>query len=321
MTRLGARTISEHRQLPVIAILGPTAVGKSRIGIGLARRMGGEIICADSRQLYRHLDLGTDKVPLSEQAGIPHHLQDSVEPVTAVSAGLFTRMADRVLEGIRRRGALALLVGGSGLYVEAFLGGLFDGPESDERLRKRLRRSKRHQGDHWLHRILKRVDPASAGRLAPLDHQRIVRALEVYFLTGRPLSSHLEEQKAHIRVAHIRLGLEMDRQRLNQRIEIRVDQMFEEGLVDEVRSLLDGGLDPRAPAMSAIGYREIVQALEGSLDGGLEHARELVKRNTRRYAKRQMTWLRHHGEITWFERQTDEQTVKRIEQYLDRLLQ
>lgn len=305
----------------MVAILGPTAVGKSRIGIGLARRMGGEIICADSRQLYRQLDLGTDKVPLAEQEGIPHHLQDSVDPDTPVSAGVFTRLADQALEHIQRHGALALLVGGSGLYVEAFLCGLFDGPESDADLRQRLHQSSRRHGELWLHRILQRVDPVTAQRLAPRDHQRIIRALEVLFLTGRPLSGHLEQQQAHIRVPHIRLGLEMDRRCLNQRIETRVDQMFEEGLVDEVRSLLAGGLDSRAPAMSAIGYREIVVALEDSPEGGLDEARELIKRNTRRLAKRQMTWLRHHGEITWFKRESDELTVKGIEQHLSRLLQ
>ncbi len=305
----------------MVAILGPTAVGKSRIGIGLARSLGGEIICADSRQLYRRLDLGTDKVPQSEQGGIPHHLQDSVDPDQPVSAGVFTRMADDVLAGIRRRGALPLLVGGSGLYVEAFLNGLFEGPERDENLRRRFNRSRRQKGDLWLHRMLGRVDPASAGRLAQRDHQRIVRALEVFFLTGRPLSRHLELEQRQDRVLHIRLGLEMDRQRLNRRIEQRVDQMFENGLVDEVLRLLDDGLDPRAPALSAIGYSEVVLALEGSIAGGMDKARELIKRNTRRLAKRQLTWLRHHGDITWFERESDEQTVKKIEQHLSGLLQ
>lgn len=296
-------------------------MGKSRIGIGLARHLGGEIICADSRQLYRSLVLGTDKVPVSEQAGIPHHLQDSVEPETPVSAGVFTRMADRVLKGIRRRGALPLLVGGSGLYVEAFLRGLFEGPERDDGLRRRLHRSGERRGERWLHRMLERLDPATAGRLFPRDHQRIVRALEVALLTGRPLSRHLEQEPHGDRVAHLRLGLEMDRSRLIRRIEERVDQMFKAGLVDEVRQLLDDGLDPRAPAMSAIGYSEIVLALEGSTAGGLDQARELIKRNTRRLAKRQMTWLRHHGDITWFVRESDEETVKKIEQYLVRLLQ
>jgi tRNA dimethylallyltransferase len=313
--------MSGVNRTPVVAILGPTAVGKSRVGIGLARLLGGEIICADSRQLYRRLDLGTDKVPLSEQGGIPHHLQDSVDPEQPVSAGVFTRMADEVLAQIRGRGALPLLVGGSGLYVEAFLTGLFDGPERDEDLRQRFNRSRRQKGDPWLHRMLCRVDPRSADRLAVRDHQRIVRALEVFFLTGRPLSSHLEQEQRQERIAHIRLGLELDRGQLNRRIEKRVDQMFEAGLVDEVRRLLDDGLDPHAPALSAIGYSEVVRALEGSIAGGMDEARELIKRNTRRLAKRQLTWLRHHGDITWFARESDQQTVKKIEQHLAGLLQ
>lgn len=296
-------------------------MGKSRIAIGLAQRLDGEIICADSRQLYRRLDLGTDKVPIGEQAGIPHHLQDSVEPETPLSAGAFTRMADEALSGIRRRGALPLLVGGSGLYVEAFLRGLFDGPERDDGLRRRLQRSRQRRSERWLHRILRRVDPVSAGRLAPRDHQRIVRALEVFFLTGRPFSLHLELEHRQDRVTHVRLGLEMDRQRLNRRIEMRVDQMFEAGFVDEVQRLLDQGLGPWAPAMSAIGYSEIVCALRGELAGGIDEARELIKRNTRRLAKRQLTWLRHHGRITWFRRESDEETVKKIEQHLAGLLQ
>jgi tRNA dimethylallyltransferase len=305
----------------VVAILGPTAVGKSRIGIGLARSLGGEIICADSRQLYRRLDLGTDKVPDCEQCGIPHHLQNSVDPDVPVSAAVFTSMADEALAGIRRRGARPLLVGGSGLYVEAFLSGLFDGPGRDEGLRRRLHRSRRHKGDRWLHRMLDRIDPRTAGRLAPRDLQRVVRALEVFFLTGCPLSRHLELERHQDRVEHIRLGLEMDRQQLNRRIGERVDRMFEAGLEAEVRALLDGGLDPRAPALSAIGYSEVVLALQGSIGGGMEEARELVKRNTRRLAKRQLTWLRHHGRITWFVRESDLQTVKKIEQHLAGLLQ
>lgn len=309
---------------PVVAILGPTAVGKSRVGIGLAQRLGGEIICADSRQLYRLLDLGTDKVPQTDQGGIPHHLQDSVDPHRPMTAGVFTRMADQALAGIRLRGALPLLVGGSGLYVEAFLGGLFQGPERDEELRGRLRVSRGRRGERWLHRMLQRIDPVTADRLAVRDQQRIVRALEVCFLTGRPLSSHLageQDRKSGDRVSHVRVGLTMPRDRLVRRIEDRVDQMFQAGLVDEVRRLLAGGLDPAAPAMSAIGYREVVLALDGRLAGGEDEARELIKRNTRRLAKRQLTWLRHHGDITWFEREADGETVKKIEQHLSGLLQ
>jgi tRNA dimethylallyltransferase len=310
----------EHHP-PVVALLGPTAVGKSRIGVGLARRLGGEIICSDSRQLYRRLDIGTDKVSPEDQGGIPHHLQDSVEPEVAVSAGQFTRMADEVLAGIRSRGALPLLVGGSGLYVEAFLAGLFEGPERDESLRRRLRQSGGRRGERWLHRMLSRLDPVTAQRLSPRDRQRIVRAIEVRLLTGIPLSDHLARSPSGDRVPHIRLGLELDRERLVQRIETRVDQMFAAGLAEEVERLLDGGLAPDAPAFSAIGYRETVSALRGELDGGLDEARELIKRNTRRLAKRQMTWLRHHGEITWFKRESDELTVKRIEQHIEGLLQ
>jgi tRNA dimethylallyltransferase len=309
---------------PVVAILGPTAVGKSRVGIGLARLLGGEIICADSRQLYRRLDLGTDKVPPEQQDGIPHHLQDSVDPEIPVTAGSFTRMADEALAGIRGRGALPLLVGGSGLYVEAFLSGLFQGPERDEGLRERLRRSGEKHGGRWLHRMLERVDPGSGGRLAVRDQQRIVRALEVFFLTGRPLSIHLTgeaDRKRQDRIPHLRIGLTMARDCLVRIIEQRVDQMFEAGLVAEVRRLLDSGLDRGAPAMSAIGYREVAQALGGELAGGEDEARELIKRNTRRLAKRQLTWLRHHGEITWFERESDSETVKKIEQHLAGLLE
>ena len=172
--------------------------------------------------------------------------------------------------------------------------------------------------------MLRRVDPPSAARLAPRDLQRIVRGLEVRFLTGRRFSEHLAgdaRRRDEPRLTHLRIGLTMPRERLVRRIEERVDQMFDAGLVEEVRRLLDGGLASDAPAMSAIGYREVALALGGGLAGGTEEARELIKRNTRRLAKRQLTWLRHHGEITWFERVSDEETVKKIEQHLAGLLQ
>jgi len=313
-------------EVPVIAVLGPTAVGKSRIAIGLAQRFNGEIICADSRQIYRRLDVGTDKIPIEAQGGIPHHLQDSVDPEETVSAGSFVRMADQALVQIRSRGRVPFLVGGSGLYTEAFLSGLFSGPSRSERIRRRLAESREKRGEQWLHRMLSRFDPQAARELSPRDRQRVIRALEVRLLTGRKFSWHLEQDRAlrkenSTRFAQLRLGLTLDRKLLNQRIEERVDQMIDKGLVQEVKQLLASGLDQGSNALNAIGYAEVIQDLDGRLDGGLEEVRELIKRNTRRLAKRQITWFRNHGDVKWFSRTSDEETIKKIEDHLLTLLE
>ncbi len=287
---------------PLIVVLGPTAVGKSALAMDLARRRRGAILSADAMQVYRGFDLGTTKPGAGARAEIPHYLVDIADPRADFSAGDFVRAADAALAEVRARGLAPILAGGTGLYVRAFLRGLFAGPRRDAGLRRRLAALKARGGPARLHRLLARLDPGSAARLPPADTQRVVRAVEVCLLTGRPFSDHLEQDAGGIwaggeRLEVRKIGLKMARERLVARIEARVAAFFAAGLVEEVRGLLAAGVPPTANAFKGIGYRESLAVAQGRMDEAEARERTLVA--TRRYAKRQMTWFRREKDINW----------------------
>jgi tRNA dimethylallyltransferase len=287
---------------PVLAILGPTATGKSEVALALAEALGGEIVNADSLQAYRGLDIGTAKPSLEDRARVPHHLIDILEPHERYSAGEFARRAQEAIAEIGRRGRVPVVVGGSGLYLRALFEGISPVPQGDPEVRRALRERLEAEGLGPLRDELARLDPETAARLTAGDTQRILRALEVALVSGKPLSAWISEQPFGTqRIAGIRVGLTLPRSILYDRIAGRVARMMEEGWVEEVVRLLGRGLSPGLPAFQAIGYRQLVRYLEGN--GSLEQAVAGIVRETRRFAKRQETWFRKEPDVTWFSAQ------------------
>src|SRR5262249_27489230 len=245
---------------PVIALVGPTASGKSELGLDLAEHFNGEIVNYDSVQIFKYLNIGTAKPSLEERARVPHHLIDIREPTEVYTAGDYQREAREVLEDITRRGKLPILVGGTGLYLRALTDGLFAGPQRSDQWRNRLEMIAEKKSREHLHRLLERLDPESASRIMPRDKPKVIRALEVRLQTGKPLTEHLQA-KARDPLTGFNLhfiGLNPNRDELYKRIDERVVRMFKAGLVREVRDLLDGGLPRSAKPLEAIGYRHIV---------------------------------------------------------------
>ncbi len=279
-------------------ILGPTAVGKSRLAVALALRFRGEIINGDSMQVYRGFDIGTAKPTLEEREGVPHHLLDFVDPRSQFCAMDFVRETLRALEGITGRGRLPFIVGGTGLYLKALLDGLFPGPGRDPDIRRRLDREAEEGGLEKLWARLECVDPAYAAKIGRRDRIRIIRALEVYELTGAPISAHFARTEGFLEhFQTLRIGLQLDRKELNARIEERVDRMFAGGLAAEVESLLASGMPEDAPPFRGLGYKQVLMARRGEVS--LDEARELTKQETRQYAKRQVTWFRKMPGVHW----------------------
>ncbi len=284
----------------LILVVGPTASGKSALAARLARSFGGEVIGADSVQVYRRLDAASDKPPMDLRREIPHHLIDVQDPAEDFSAGDYARRAAQAVEEIAARGRRPIVAGGTGLYVRALLRGLADMPGRDAGLRRGLARWESRRGIGSLHGMLQVLDPASAARLAPRDRQRIVRAVEVALISGRPLSEHIAEQPFGCEIYHcVKIGLSVPPAVLEQRIDERVERFFREGLVEEVRGLLGRGIPEGANCFKALGYREVLSHLAGEL--GIEDTVALVKANTRRYARRQLTWFRKEPGVRWFE--------------------
>jgi tRNA dimethylallyltransferase len=284
----------------IVAIVGPTAAGKSALGLALAEAFGGEILSCDSTAVYRGIDIGTDKVSEAERRGIPHHLIDLVGPEATYSAATFARAAAEMAREVTARGHLPLLVGGTGFYYRALMRGLFDGPGRHDVLRARLDRIADRRGSAFLHRWLAKVDAPSAARLAPADRKRLVRALEVYLLTGRPLSHHFGATRSPIGdFDRLTIGLRMTRDALLPRVTRRVDAQFARGVVDEVRALLAAGLPRHTHALSGLVYRQIVEYLDGVRD--LPDTRALIIQENLRYARRQMTWFRGEADVQWIE--------------------
>jgi tRNA dimethylallyltransferase len=289
---------------PVLAILGPTGAGKSRFAVEVALAFRGEVISCDSMAVYRGVDIGTDKPSLSERRGVRHHLIDVVEPGAFFSAGAFRAKALEAIREIRGREALPIIVGGTGLYARALLDGMAPAPPRNEALRERLKAIAERSGAGKLHRILQRLDPASASRLHQGDALRVIRAIEVRLVTGRPMSRLIEERpfgrESLSRV--LRLCLTAPRQVLYNRIERRAEAMVQLGLVEEVKALVEAG-KLKGPVAKAIGYSEIARYLKGEI--GLEQALALIKQRSRNLAKRQLTWFRRESGLIWLDIETE----------------
>jgi len=285
----------------LLAVVGPTGVGKTAVGIHVARSLHGEIISVDSRQIYRGMDVGTAKPTHEERRLARHHMIDVVEPSETYDAARFAADAESVAEDLLARGVEPVVVGGTGFYLESLFEGLFEGPGRHDAVRAELEDRLAREGAPALHAELSAVDPASAGRLHPNDSARIVRALEVYTSTGEALSSWQAKGKREPAYLPTYWGLTMPRELLYERIERRVDRMMEAGLLDEVRSLLESGrLAAGMPGASAAGYRELIPVASGKGDD-IQGAVETIKRNTRRYAKRQLTWFSRTPGVTWID--------------------
>ena len=288
--------LTTPRKIPLLVICGPTASGKTRLALELAATLPIEVISADSRQIYRGMDIGTAKATPEERACVPHHLLDVVAPDEPFSAADFMRLGREAITGIHQRGKLAVVVGGTGLYLDALTRGLVTAPGEDPLLRQELAELEAQHGEGALHRRLQEVDPDAAGRLKPRDHQRIIRALEVFALCGETLSA-LQERHAFSDGPYevISIGLEVERSLLYRRIDARATTMFSSGLLEEAQSLLDQGFSRELKALRTIGYREALSYLcgESTLTTALEHTQQ----ESRRYAKRQMTWFRKNNSI------------------------
>jgi tRNA dimethylallyltransferase len=284
----------------VIAVLGPTAVGKSGLAIALAHRFGGEIINCDSTAVYRGFDIGTDKVPPIEQQGIPHHLIDIVDPTDEYTAAHYAHDAARTIGEIQARGALPLLVGGTGFYYRALTRGLFPGPGRDAGMRARLESIASRRGPEFLHRLLARRDPESGRRVQPRDLKRIVRALEVFLLTGRPLTAHFAETSSPIAgMPVLPIALTLPAAQIAARVIRRVALQFDGGLLDEVRHLLASGVPETARPFGGLVYRQAIEHLHGVRDEPATRA--LIAQENRRYARRQLIWFRKEPNLQWFD--------------------
>lgn len=303
---------------PLIAVVGPTASGKSALGVWLAERFKGEVLACDSTQLYRGFDIGTAKPGVAERRGIPHHLIDTLTPSEAATAGGYRQMALAVLEDLRNRGRLPILTVGTGLYLRALLEGLADVPQRSEELRVRLRTSAEEHAPGYLHRLLKRLDSEAAGKIAPADEQKLIRAVEVCVLARRPVSEvHRTGRTPLAGWRVLKIGLMPPREALFERIHARTDAMLEHGWMEEVRRLMASGLVENARPFDFIGYRELREVLRG--EKNIPEARAAIQQTTRRYAKRQITWFRKEPGVHWLsgfgdEPQVQEDVLKRLRQ-------
>jgi tRNA dimethylallyltransferase len=286
--------------MKLVAVVGPTATGKTALGVALAEAIGGEIVSCDSTAVYRGIDIGTDKPTAEERRGIPHHLIDVVAPTETYSAARFAADAAAAIRDIRSRGRWAILVGGTGLYYRALVRGLFPGPARDEHLRERLTRVAARRGVEGLHRWLARVDPASALRIQPRDQKRLIRALEVYLLTGRPLTAHFTDtQSALPGFEVLTLGLVDPQPDREMRVARRVDAQFARGVAGEVERLIASGVPESAHAFSGLVYRQIIEMRRGLRDEPATRA--LIVRENLQYARRQLMWFRKEPGVRWLD--------------------
>jgi tRNA dimethylallyltransferase len=301
----------------VIAVLGPTASGKSALGLALAERHRGEIINCDSTAVYRGFDIGTDKLPLDARRGISHHLIDIADPTEVYTAAQFARDAAACIRAIHARGRLPILVGGTGFYYRALTRGLFPGPGADDSLRRRLDRVANRRGVERLHRMLAGVDPESAQRIMPRDRKRLVRALEVYFSTGKPLTAHFAGTISPIADCEVRaVALRLPASLTAERVARRVDDQFARGIVDEIRALLASGVPPGARPFGGLVYRQVMEMLNGVR--GEAETRALIVQENRRYARRQLIWFRKEPNLMWFEGPGERaDTLQRVETALE----
>lgn len=288
---------------PLVILTGPTAVGKTALSIKLASEIGGEIISADSMQVYRQMDIGSAKIKPEEMDGIPHHLIDILEPEEEFNVCLFEKLALEAMEQIYERGHIPVVVGGTGFYIQALLYQIdFTKEETDTAYRDKLWQLGEEKGNHYLHELLRKVDPESAEEIHENNRKRVIRALEFYENCGKPISTHNKEQRQKTSAYNsCYFVLTDDRKKLYERIESRVDQMLSKGLVDEVRTLKERGCNASMVSMQGLGYKEILEYLDGRCS--LLEAVEKIKKETRHFAKRQLTWFRREKDVIWLDKQ------------------
>jgi tRNA dimethylallyltransferase len=283
-----------------VAVLGATATGKSALALAIAERYGGEIINCDSTAVYRGFDIGTDKIAAADRRGIPHHLIDIAEPTDDYTAAQYARDAAAAIREVHGRGHLPILAGGTGFYFRALTRGLFPGPGRDLALRQRLEAIAARRDVTFLHRLLRKVDPESSLRIQPRDLKRLVRALEVYFLTGRPLTAHFADTQSLIPdVDVLEIGLRLPAADISARVTRRVDEQFARGLLDEIRALLARGVPETARPFGGLVYRQAMEHLRGVRDE--PSTRALIAQENRRYARRQLIWFRKEPTLSWFD--------------------
>lgn len=288
----------------VLAIVGPTASGKSKLSLIVAEKLNGEIISADSRQVYKYMDIGTDKPSQDDRKRIKHYFIDELNPNEEFNAGVFGEKAREIIKDIFSRDKVPIVVGGSGLYIKSLVDGFFEGPGADWELREILYRKANELGKEVLYEELKRVDPISAGKIHPNNLKRVIRALEVYYITGKPISQLQQIVKPKIDFKTVQIGLKWDRMKLYKRIEERVDEMIQAGLIEEVKRLRELGYDKNLNSLQTVGYKEVFDYLDGLIS--YDEMIRLIKRNSRRYAKRQLIWFRQDKRIIWLD--VDEDT-------------
>jgi tRNA dimethylallyltransferase len=293
--------------------VGPTCSGKSTLGVLLAQKISGEIISADSRQFYRYLNIGTAKPSLKQIKTIKHHLISFLNPGESFNASQFEKRSLEIIEDILIRNKVPMVVGGSGLYIKALIDGISDTPDIDSDLRSQLLEEKNNLGIEHMYKKLNDVDPVSADKMKPQNWKRVIRALEVYYQTGKPIWQHHEEYKRNFDVEFLQYGLDWDRKILYRRIEKRVDEMFSSGLVDEVKNIIMKGYKAELNSLNTVGYKEVIEYLNGKIN--YDKMIELIKRNTRRFAKRQLTWFRKDNRITWINVK-DEKDLEKIAEFI-----
>ena len=303
---------------PLIVLTGPTAVGKTSLSISLAKAVNGEIISADSMQVYKKMDIGSAKIRSEEMQGIPHYLVDVLEPEEEFHIVKFQQMAKKAMEDIYSRGKIPILVGGTGFYIQAVTKDIdFTEAQQENDYRKELEALAEEKGGEHLHEMLRKVDPVSADAIHAHNVKRVIRALEFYHQNGSPISAHNEEQKQHESPYNLAyFVLNMPRELLYERIDLRVDQMMKEGLLEEVSRIKEEGCHRGMVSMQGLGYKEILAYLDGEYP--LEEAVRVLKRDTRHFAKRQLTWFRREQEVTWVNK---DQFSYQEDQILDYMLE
>lgn len=312
--------MKQETKRPLVILTGPTAVGKSALAVSLAKEIGGEIISADSMQVYRHMDIGSAKITEEEMDGIPHHLIDVLEPAEEFNVVVFQRMAKEALAGIYGRGHIPILAGGTGFYIQAVLYDIdFTENDGDTTLRNALEAEATRKGPAVLYERLRAIDPASCEIIHANNVKRLIRAIEFYEKTGKKISEHNREQKERVSSYNSAyIVLQDDRDRIYQKIEERVDLMLSQGLVEEVRSLREMGCTRDMVSMQGLGYKEILAYLEGEIT--LEEAVYRMKRDTRHFAKRQLTWFRREKEVLWIDKKKFDYSSQRILEYMKEIL-
>lgn len=283
----------------VVVIVGPTCSGKTYLSLKLAELLDGEIISADSRQIYKLLNIGTAKPSADQLKKVIHHFVDELNPDADFNASKFAENAEDIFADLVEQNKIPIVVGGSGLYIKALIDGITESADTNNELRQELLAQRQKFGDDFLYAELKKVDKISADKMLPQNWKRVMRALEVYRLTGDPIWHHHSSHKRISRFQYRQIGLMWDRKTLYNNIEVRVDEMIESGLVDEVKLILNCGYDKNINSLNTVGYKEIIQYLDNEIS--IERAVELIKRNTRRYAKRQMTWFNADKRIDWIQ--------------------